>query len=179
MLIPLTQMSASSAHSAGPNLGFSRSFRPLVLNWKNRSIDLLDGPGFGVSDTGPLHGHIRKFTIRRDERLTLFIDTEAVRGADFPARSIPPGTARINADKVELENPSGAKAVLSAVDATRRLENGNTVRETARIHELTVTLPDARPAAYTIEWLENLPSHHRWPNIIESIEGTKTNISFA
>jgi hypothetical protein len=144
-----------------------------VLNWKNRSIDLLNGPGFGITDAGGLHGHIRKFTIRRDECLTLFIDTEAVRGASFTGRAIPPGTARFNTDKLQHENPSGAKAILSAVDTRRRVESGDTVRETVRVHELTVTLPGAEPAAYTIEWLENLPSHHQWPNFIEGIEGTK------
>jgi hypothetical protein len=100
---------------------------------------MLNEPGFSVADSGPLHGPIRKFTIRRDERLTLLIDTKAGQGAQSSARAIPPGTARINVDKVELENLSGAKAILSAADTTRRIEKANTVRETARIHELTVT----------------------------------------
>ena len=52
------------------------------------------------------------------------------------------------------------------------------VQETARIHELTVTLPNVGPAAYTIEWLENLPSHHIWPDRITRVTDTKTSISF-
>jgi hypothetical protein len=144
-----------------------------VLDWKNKAIDLLNQPGFSVADQGPLHGDIRAFKIRRDESLTLFIDTEAVRGRHFPARAIPPGMARINPDNVKIDNPSGAKADLSAVIATTRTERGNEVRETARVHELTVALPGAGPVAHTIEWLENLPSHHCWPNMIESVEGRK------
>jgi hypothetical protein len=153
-----------------------RTERP-VLDWKNQAIDILNEYGFVVTDRGPLHGDIRTFKIRRDDCLTVFIDTEAARGGHFQRRAIPPSTARINTDSVVLENPSGAKAVLSAVDARRRSEVGDTVRETARIHELSITLPDAGPAAYIIEWLENLPTHHHWPNIIESVEGTKTDIS--
>jgi hypothetical protein len=139
---------------------------------------MLNELGFSVTDRGPLHGDIRTFKIRRDDCLILFIDTEAARGGNFPPRAIPPGTARINPDNVTLQNPSGAKAVLSAVDARTRVERGDTVRETARIHELTVTLPDAGPPAYTIEWLEKLPSHHHWPNIVERIDGTEKNFFF-
>jgi hypothetical protein len=149
-----------------------------VLDWKNQAIEMLNELGFFVTDRGPLHGDIRTFRIRRDDSLTLFIDTEAAGSGNFPPRAIPPGTARINPDDVTLENPSGAKSVLSAVDAKTRDERGATVRETARIHELTVTLPDAGPPAYTIEWLENLPSHHHWANIVERIDGTEKNLSF-
>jgi hypothetical protein len=149
-----------------------------VLDWKNQAIEMLNEPGFSVTDRGPLHGDIRTFRVRRNDCLTLLIDTEAARGGNFPRRAIAPGTARINPDNVMFENPSGAKAVLSAVDTTRRFESGDTVREIARIHELTVTLPDAGPPAYTIEWLENLPSHHNWPNIVERIEGTEKKLSF-
>jgi len=150
-----------------------------VLNWKNQAIDILNEPGFSVTDPGPLHGDVRTFKIRRDNCLTLSIHTEAVRRGHFQRRAIPPGTARINTDSVMLENPSGAKAVLSAVDSRGRSEVGDTVRETARIHELSITLPDAGPVAYIIEWLENLPTHLCWPNIIESVEGTKTALSFS
>ena len=45
-------------------------------------------------------------------------------------------------------------------------------------HELTVILPDAEPPTYTVEWLENVPSHYHWPNIVERIEGTEKNFSF-
>jgi hypothetical protein len=85
-----------------------------VLDWKNQAIEILNEPGFSVTDRGPLHGDIRTFKIRRDDCLILFIDTEAARGGNFPPRAIPPGTARINPDNVTLENPSGAKAALLA-----------------------------------------------------------------
>jgi hypothetical protein len=149
-----------------------------VLDWKNQAIEILNAPGFSVTDHGPLHGDIRTFKIRRDEHCVLFVDTEAVRGGYFPMREVPAGTVRVNRDKMELENPSGTKAVLTGVDGLTRVESGDTVRETARIHQFTVTLPDSGPAAYTVEWLENLPSHHAWPNIVERVDGTKKNLSF-
>ena len=108
-----------------------------VLDWKNQAIEMLNEAGFSVTDRGPLHGDIRTFKIRRDNCLTLSIDTEAPRGGHFPRRAIQAGSARINPDNVVLENPSGAKAVLSAVDTRTRDERGASVRETARIHELT------------------------------------------
>lgn len=150
-----------------------------MLDWKNKAIEILNEPGFSVKDRGPLHGDIRTFEIRRDDCGTLLIDTEAIGGGHFQRRAISPGVARINTDNVVLENPSGAKAILSAVDSRRRSKIGDAVSETARIHELSITLPNAGPAACTIEWLENLPSHFHWPNIIENVEGTKTDISFS
>jgi hypothetical protein len=149
-----------------------------VLGWKSQAIEMLNEFGFSVVDQGPLHGDIRTFKIRHDDCLILFIDTEAARGGNFPRRAIPPGTARINPDNVMLESPSGAKAVLSAVDARTRVERGDTVRETARIHELHIALPDAGPPACTVEWLENLPSHYHWPNIVERVDGTEKKFSF-
>jgi len=62
-----------------------RTERP-VLGWKNQAIDILNESGFVVTDRGPLHGDIRTFRLRRDDHLILFIDTEAARGGNFPAR---------------------------------------------------------------------------------------------
>jgi hypothetical protein len=149
-----------------------------VLDWKNQAIEILNEPGWAVADHGPLHGDSRTLKIRRDCSLTLFIDTEAARGRHFPRRAIPPGGARNNPDNVTLESVSGAKAILSAVDARTRVEGGDTARETARIHELTIKLPGPGPPAYTVEWLENLPSHFDWPNVVERVEGTEKTFSF-
>ena len=149
-----------------------------MLTWKNQAIDILNEPGFGVADLGPLRQPILSFKVRRDERFALFIDTEAAKGAKSSAREIPPGTVRINTDKVELAHRYGAKATLSGLNTTRLHPDADPVRETARIHDLAVTLPNAGPAAHTIEWLENLPSHHMWPDRVTRVTDTKTSISF-
>jgi hypothetical protein len=83
-----------------------------------------------------------------------------------------------NLDKIELRHTFGATATLSGVNRLRSKPDGDPVQEIARIHDLTVTLPDRGPAVYTIEWLENLPSHCSWPDIAETIRETKANISF-
>jgi hypothetical protein len=149
-----------------------------VLDWSNEAIEILNDGGFNVTDRGPLHGDIRTFKLRRDCGLTLFIDTEAERGKRFQRRAIPPGTARINQDNVTLESPKGAKAVLSSVDARTRNEIGDTVRETARVHELSITLPDGGRPAHTVEWLENLPAHFHWPNIVARADGAEKAFTF-
>jgi hypothetical protein len=149
-----------------------------VLDWKNQAIEILNERGFSVTEPGPLHRPIRSFKVRRDERFALFIDTEAEKGATSTAQEIPPGTVRINTDKAELAHTFGAKATLSGLNTIRLHPDADPVRETARIHDLTVTLPDRGTAVYTIEWLENLPSHHIWPDIIKSHTDIKTTISF-
>jgi hypothetical protein len=149
-----------------------------VLDWKNQAIDILNEAGFSVTDPGPLSGPILAFKIRRDERFALLMDTEAPKGAKSRAEKIPPGTVRINLDKIELSHTLGATATLSGVNRRRSKPDGDPVQEIARIHDLIVTLPDRGPAVYTIEWLENLPSHHSWPDVAETTSETKASISF-
>jgi hypothetical protein len=48
-----------------------------VFDWKNQSIDLINELNFKIVDPGPLHAPVYKFKIRRDEKLDLFIETEA------------------------------------------------------------------------------------------------------
>jgi hypothetical protein len=149
-----------------------------VLDWKNQAIEMLNEPNWRVVDPGPLHHPVLKFTIRRDERFALFIETEAVKGATCTASEVPSGTVRINTDKVELAHMFGSKSTLSGLNTVRLHPDADPVRERSRIHELTLTLPNAGPAAYTIEWLENLPSHYIWPDQVTRATETKTGISF-
>jgi hypothetical protein len=149
-----------------------------MLDWKNQAIEVLNELNWCVVDPGPLHHPVLKFTIRRDERFALFIETEAVKGASSTASEVPSGTVRINTEKVELTHVFGGKATLSGLNTVRLHPDADPVRERSRIHELTLTLPNAGPAAYTIEWLENLPSHHIWPDQVRKATETKTGISF-
>jgi hypothetical protein len=149
-----------------------------VLGWKNQAIEILNEPNWSVVNPGPLHHPVLKFTIRRDERFALFIETEAVKGATSTAGEIPPGTVRINTDKAGLGHMFGAKATLSGLNRVRLYPDADPVRERSRIHELTLTLPDRGIAVYTIVWLENLPSHHCWPDRIQSHTDIKTKTTF-
>ena len=73
-----------------------------MLNWKNQSIDLLNEGGFRITEPGPLQAPIHGFKIRRDENLTLWLETEAALDAKSTARPHPSGTVRINIEQAEL-----------------------------------------------------------------------------
>ena len=150
-----------------------------MLDWKNQPIELLNEAGFSVTDPGPLHGPVIKLSARRDCRLTLLIDTEAGEGATSNAQEITPGTVRENFEKVELTNEAGATATLTGVSRLRSNESALKVRQISRIQELIVSLPAVAAPAYTIEWIDNLPTGHSWPHDIEIIDGPTTGISFA
>src|SRR5208337_4853119 len=145
-----------------------------MLSWKNQCIDLLNEGGFQIIDPGPLHAPINKFTIRRDEHLALILDTEAAAGAKSTAPKLSDGTARFNTDKAELTHISGAKATFSGVQTISVTPHADPIRETARVHQLSVTLLGVGEAAYTIEWLENLPAKHIWPDTITTIKENST-----
>jgi hypothetical protein len=149
------------------------------LDWKNQAVELINEPGFSVTDPGPLHGPIIKFLARRDCRLTLLIETEAGEDATSNAQEITPGTVRENFDKVELENEAGAKATLTGLSRLRSNESAIQVRQISRIQELNISLPAVGTPAYAIEWVDNLPTGHSWPHHVEIIDGPTTGISFA
>jgi hypothetical protein len=153
----------------------------VVLNWKNQSIDLLNEGGFRITEPGPLHAPIHGFKIRRDENLTLWLETEAALDAKSTARPHPSGTVRINMEQVELGHASGAKATLSGVQTLSVVQHEDALREVARVHVLTAALLDLGTAAYTIEWLENMPAKYLWPDTIKTDkeETTTLGISFA
>jgi hypothetical protein len=149
-----------------------------VFDWKNQSIDLLNEHGFVVSDPGPLHAPVTKFRIRRDEHLELWIETQAPRDAKSSAKPQPSGTLRINTDQVGIEHRHiDAKATLSGVLTHRVDRVEDHVEEKAPIHELSTTLRDPSKAAYTIEWLDNTPRRHIWPDTIKTVAAKATTIT--
>jgi hypothetical protein len=141
-----------------------------MFDWKNQSIDLLNEVGFIVSDPGPLRAPVRKFKIRRDENLDVLIETEAALDATSAAPNHPSGTLRFSTEEVCIEHPQlGARAILSGVQTLRVSHNGDHLEEIATIHELTTTLLDLSTAAYTIEWLDNMPKRYMWPDSINTV----------
>ena len=69
-----------------------------------------------VDDHGPLAGPIRRFTIRRDAHLRLWMETEASESATEPQSHHPPGTVRINDDRVTFRTSIGLE--LEAIGAS-------------------------------------------------------------
>ena len=156
-----------------------------MLDWKNQSIGLLNQGDFQIVEPGPLHVPIEGFAIRRDENLALTLETKAARTAKSRAVQHPSGMVTLNTEQVELANISGIKAVLSGVQtrSVSTLQDGprlSGLKEIAGIHQLTVTPGDPEKAAYTIEWLENLPvSPFIWPDSIRFETETTTVWSIA
>ena len=155
-----------------------------MFGWKDQSIDLLNRGSFRFVEPGPLHAPIHGFEVHRDEKLALILETEAAPNAKSAAVQYPPGTVRFNTEQVELVNVSGIKAVLSGVQTrtviTRDGSQPRALKEVATIHQLTVTPGFVEKAAYTIEWLDNLPtSPFIWPDCIRTISETTTVCSIA
>ena len=149
-----------------------------MRNWNNKSLDLLNGGSFRIVEPGPLHAPVEEFSISRDEKLALTLETRTAPHVRSAAEEKPSGATMLNTATVELVDSAGVRAVLSGVQ-TRLVssQHGGSQRiqkETARIHQLSVTPGAPEAAAYTIEWLENLPSYpFVWPdNITLGTEAT-------
>jgi hypothetical protein len=137
---------------------------------RKQTLDLLNEGHFKITNLGPLHAPIHGFSIRRDDKLRLIVETETPLDAKSTAPQYPQGTVRFNTDQVELVNADGIKAVLTGVQTHSVAIHGDRLKEIAQVHELTVTPPDAVKAAYTIEWLENLSANSfTWPDSIRTV----------
>jgi hypothetical protein len=129
-----------------------------------------------VDDHGPLAGPIRRFTIWRDAHLRLWMETEASESATEPQSHHPPGTVRINDDRVTFRTSMGLE--LEAIGASpthlnRHFEGtapGITTQK-VKINRLVGKFSQSERPRYTIDWLENVPTEFSWPDNI-------TNTSF-
>lgn len=155
-----------------------------MMGWETTNLSMLNDGRFEVSDPGPLHAPIGQFSIRRNDALKLILEIEGPGNATSRAIQYPAGTVRISAETVELVNVGGVKAVLSGVEpfsqSVTQAPHGSTLRELARVHEFTITTAEFNKAAYTIEWLENLPrSPFIWPDLIKTVMETNISHRFA
>jgi hypothetical protein len=150
-----------------------------VLDWKNQSIGLLNEGRFRIVEPGPLHAPIHRFSIRRDENLALVLEIEAALDAKSTAPRHPSGTLRFSTEQAKLVDVSGNTAILSGIETHAVAQHKGALREVATVHDLTVTLLDLRTAAYTIEWLENLPAKHLWPDTIRTVTEETTTLSIS
>ena len=124
-----------------------------------------------VDDHGPLAGPIHRFTIRRDAHLRLCMETEASGSAIEPQSHHPPGTVRINDDRVTFRTDTGLE--LEAIGVTpvhlnRHFEGIAPAITTQKveIHRLVGKFSQSEGPRYTIDWLENVPTEFFWPDNI-------------
>lgn len=124
---------------------------------------------FEITDPGPLHQPIRSFSIRRDEKLNLILETEAAPNATSAAINLPPGTARLTNERALLRSVGGLEGEFFGLMpySQNRQTLGVTeqpLKELARVHVAKTNNPSGAPSAYVIDWLENLPtSPYVWP----------------
>ena len=151
-----------------------------MWDWKDQNTEMLNEAGFKVSDPGPLHAPVDSFKIRRDKKLGLVIETETALDAKSIAVKIPSGTLRYNTETATLVHKfMDAAATLTGVQTLSVSQQEDRLREIATIHELTTKLQDVSKAAYTIEWIANMPSSFMWPDSIDTVADKTTTITVA
>jgi hypothetical protein len=145
-----------------------------MYSWQWESFEkLIKSYAPVVNDHGPLAGPIHRFTIERSSDLSVRMETEAPGSAIEPPSPHQAGTIRINDDRVTFHSDLGLELEAIGVHAgrtNRHLEGIAPAVTTQRIdiHRLVGKLPHSEDAHYTIDWLENVPSHYLWPDNIKS-----------
>ena len=151
-----------------------------MWDWKDQNTEMLNEAGFKVSDPGPLHAPILSFKIRRDQHLQIVLETETALDAKSIAVKIPSGTLRYNTETATLVHKfMDAAATLTGVQTLSVSQQEDRLREIATIYELTTKLQDVSKAAYTIEWIANMPSSFMWPDAIDTVADKTTTITVA
>lgn len=146
--------------------------------WTEEALDLINSGVFRISDVGPLHAPVSRFTIRRNGDLALILQTEAPTTAKSKAPVRPSGDIWVGTEEVKLAAVDGAGATLVGVESlgvNRSYdENGlGTLKEASSVHRLRVNMRETAPAAYTIEWLSNFRNYpFIWPDSITTVVET-------
>ncbi len=150
------------------------------MSWEHEfALSFINEGHFYMTAPGQLRAPIKDFSIRRNEGLTLIIETRCPPDAKSTEPERLPGTVRPNVESAELENIGGMKAKLQGVipyrfRTTNNYRTGDSeLNEEAQIHEISAVVQGDGEARYTIDWVENLPTRpFHWPGSID----TKTEI---
>lgn len=145
-----------------------------MCEWDWESFESLINNGrFSITDVGPLRGPIRSFTVKRDEKLRLILETKADQNAKSTVPDHPPGTVRANTDTVSLAGPFGSIVAhgVQPKHYSRKISDNpaeGELQEIADIHSFEATLVSSgKPAAYVIEWLANVTDSFVWPHLTD------------
>ncbi len=129
--------------------------------WEWESFEGVISPFlFKVTNAGPLHGPIQNFSITRDSKRRLNLETLVMGDVQGGAVDHPAGTVRRTTETVEFAGASGqtcvAYGVLPRHDSGTWDNNGvKHTRQKSSIQLVKARLkPDKQPA-YVIEWFEN------------------------
>jgi hypothetical protein len=143
-----------------------------MASWETEPLDKIMNHGlFSITLPGPLHAPIQNFSIRRNDKLELVLETHCPADAKSAAVDRSAGTVRINIDEIELTNISGIKARAVGVQphhATTSFNHRTGVhglREEAAVQCVEAILRDDASPQYTIDWLENVDGRDFiWPD---------------
>jgi hypothetical protein len=155
-----------------------------MIDWEWESFEgYLTSREFNFSDLGPLYGPIKKFSVERNEKLTLVLETTSSAGSTSNEIKYPLGTVRLSEEKATLVNVTGETTVTFfgvQPGAPMRSYNVKTsdgeTKQISSMHRLSGHTANPNEAAYTIEWLSNISSHYVWPDTTDIDEVTTKEI---
>jgi hypothetical protein len=142
----------------------------------------LESDSFSIVDAGPLRTPIQNFSINRDKKLNLVLETVIDRKAVIPSAAGPDGNASSNGISVTLSNNLDTEVVASHVRIYCLSESSDGMRQTSFFNRLQGAIGVPHDPAYAVDWLANVSSKgwFFWPEVIdepfeslefESVEG--------
>jgi len=128
---------------------------------------------FEVTDAGQLHAPVRSFSLKRNDKLQIILETKCGEKAEINEILRPAGSIRTNLDAVELRSrfsPTTARLI-----GVQRLETHTTssrarseLKDTSKVQRVKAELSRAQPATQTIDWLENARNDfYLWPDMVK------------
>jgi hypothetical protein len=162
----------------------SPSWENIMCDWEWESFsDFVNYKLCKITNAGPLCAPINRFSIRRNEKLELIMETVAEQNAKSYTIAHPPGTVRINTDTLILSTAFGTEMVASGVQSLccKTFTDPNSarseLREDALIHNISGVIRKIGEVKYVIDWLANVEDCYLWPNRSDcEIIVTKTHI---
>jgi hypothetical protein len=156
----------------------------MMCNWEWEVLErALSSDSFNIVNAGPLRAPIRSFSITRNEKLELVMETRAEPDATSNFPLYPPGTVRVNTETVTLSNRTGMEVIARGVEPYRWRTSFDAasalweLREEASVYSLRGTIGPPRDSNYVIDWLSNVKGPFLWPDITdEETEITKTRV---
>lgn len=146
-------------------------------------FDIIGAGEFSVSDQGPLYGPITRFEIIRDENYNLILKTVSDKQSQSTFKVPPAGTVRRADGKVIFSSKSGeawAEGITPFNKIWKPFESrtGEGREELSRVERMGWNDKSGEVAAFTIEWLHNLPTSFSWPGTILEWDEDSEELSF-
>ena len=139
---------------------------------------------FNITDCGPLHGPVTKFSIVRNADLQLVLETTSAGSSTTNAIPVIAGTVYTATEQVKFESHFAGSAIARGVIPHSQTTSwspdlpAGEIRETSSVHALEWQAQPAREPRYTIEWLENMSGSFIWPHNVDEKTTGETRRTF-